>query len=384
MVFALLLILLLMMLRFISSLCLSVLALAGRAQTQNVQVLEYHPAPGQFVNVLPDADASTTQEEVNRRCEGQLSGDGLVHLGTYGGYITMKFDHPVENKEGSDFLILGNGMYANDDPVYGKATIGGSIEPGIVYVGVGKDLASAQWYELAGSEYYTTEAHDFEITYHKPMAETGAHSQPYSQYDDYIRWECSWTDAKGERRDSTGYHMKNSYHSQSYWPLWEGKDQLTFKGGRLPNNVVEYPNNAYRWIQYRYAKDAYGYADACPAKDSLYSSFDIDWAVDAQGEPVALDHIDYIRVMTGIFQYCGSLGETSTEVASVTDLHLLEGYDSHPYKITPRQRPTTGIKTPTVVVPTHVDEAYYSLTGQRVERLVRGQIYIHKGKKVVY
>lgn len=364
--------------RLVITLCLSVLALAGRAQTQNVQVLEYHPAPGQFVNVLPDADASTTQEEVNRRCEGQLSGDGLVHLGTYGGYITMKFDHPVENKEGSDFLILGNGMYADNDPVYGKATIGGSIEPGIVYVGVGKDLASAQWYELAGSEYYTTEAHDFEITYHKPMAETGAHSQPYSQYDDYIRWECSWTDAKGERRDSTGYHMKNSYHSQSYWPLWEGKDQLTFKGGRLPNNVVEYPNNAYRWIQYRYAKDAYGYADASLNKDQ-YSTFDIDWAVDEQGNHVDLTEINYIKVVTGIFQYCGWLGETSTEVAGFVDLHLVPGYDDDPIIIPVKQRPT-GVAS--VRADGKDDVRYYDLTGRRVVNPTRG-IYISNGKKIM-
>ena len=81
--------------------------------------------------------------------------------------------------------------------------------------------------------------------------------------------------------------MKNQYHIQTYWPQWEGKDQLTFKGGCLPNNAVMY--SPQYWVQYRYAKDAYGYADACPAKDLLYSSFDINWAVDEKGDPVALD-----------------------------------------------------------------------------------------------
>lgn len=294
----------------------------------------------------------------------------------------MKFDHPVENKRGSDFLILGNGFYAAADPVYGDKTIGGSIEPGIVYVGVGDDLASAQWYELAGSEYYTTETHDFQITYHKPSAETGPYSLFASSYDNYIKWECSWTDKDGERRDSTGYHMKNVFHHQTYWPLWEGKDELTFKGGRLPNNAIEQSGKGTYWVQYRYAKDAYGYVDASKARDSIYSSFDIDWAVDANGVPVALDHIDYIRVMTGIFQYCGWLGETSTEINSVADLHLIEGYDANPYVITPRQRPVTGISQPTVRIPN--DEAYYNLMGMRVDRLVRGQIYIHRGRKVVY
>lgn len=364
---------------------LSVLAFAVQAQTQKVEVLEYHPAPGQFVNTLPSADENTTQEEVNQRCEEQLNSDALVHLGTFGGYITVKFDHAIENKPGSDFLVLGNGFYANADPIYGAATIGGSIEPGIVYVGVGKNLEEAKWYELAGSEYYTSEIHDFEITYHKPTAESGVHSQSGSSHDNYIKWECSWTDKNGERRDSTGYHCKNVYHRQSYWPLWEGKDELTFKGGKLPNNAIDTSGKGTYWVQYRYAKDAYGYADACPATDSLYSSFDINWAVDDEGNQVVLDHIDFIRVKTGIFQYCGWLGETSTEVSSVVDLHLVEGYDDNPYIITPRKRPSTGIQLPTVSDhQVRGDAAYYTLTGQRVERVERGKIYIHKGKKVVF
>lgn len=36
----------------ILSLCLLTLSQAGWAQTQTVQVLEFHPAPGQFVNVF--------------------------------------------------------------------------------------------------------------------------------------------------------------------------------------------------------------------------------------------------------------------------------------------------------------------------------------------
>lgn len=92
---------------------------------------------------MPTAKAGTTQADINRLCEEQLEDGNLVHLGTYGGYITMKFDHPIVNKYGSDFLIKGNGMYAIDDPKYGKETIGGSIEPGIVYVGVGDNLETA-------------------------------------------------------------------------------------------------------------------------------------------------------------------------------------------------------------------------------------------------
>ena len=182
------------------------ISLGTLAQTQDVTVLQLHPAPGQFVNTLPEATAGSTHNEMCRKATESLRNGELIHLGTYGGYVTVRFDHPVKNLRGSDLRILGNGFYANADPVYGSETIGGSFEPGIVYVGVGENVDDAQWYELAGSEYYTTEIHDFTITYHKPTAETGEHSQFSSVYDDYIRWEATWTE-HGERRDSAGYHI---------------------------------------------------------------------------------------------------------------------------------------------------------------------------------
>ncbi|MCF0220491.1 MAG: PKD domain-containing protein [Muribaculaceae bacterium] len=357
-----------------SALC--ALALTASAQTQEVTVVEYHPAPGQFVNTLPVANENSTQEELCKDCTDRMNEGSLVHLGTYGGYMTMKFDHPVKNLRGSDFRILGNGFYAADDPVYGSETIGGSFEPGIVYVGVGDDLETCKWYELAGSEYYTTEIHDFEITYFKPEAEEGAHEQQASSYDNYIRWEASWTDKNGEKRDSTGYHIKNIYHRQSYWPHFEGKDKLTFRGGKLPNNAIEQSGRGMYWVLYRYAKDSYGYADASLNTDA-YSTFDIDWAVDENGNHVDLQEINYIKVVCGIFQYCGWLGETSTEVAGFQDLHLVPGYDDNPIIIKPRD--PSGISA----IRTEVlkDGKYYDLMGRVVKNPQSG-LYIHNGKKV--
>lgn len=350
---------------------------SAQAQNLGYQVVELHQAPGQFVNELPEADDETTQAEVCENAQMNLAQKLLVSLGTYGGYITVKFDEPVENKPGSDILILGNGFYAASDPVYGDKTIGGSIEPGIVYVGVGSDVETAKWYELAGSEYFNSEIHDFSITYYKPQAE--------QTVDEYIRWHCTWTDKDGTPRDSTGYHPKLTFHKQSYWPQYEGKDELTFRGGKLPNNAVDQSGKGTYWVQYRYSADSYGYVDASPAKDSVASSFDIDWAVDSEGHRVCLDHIDYVRVATGIFQYCGWLGETSTEVAGFANLHKISGYDDNPYVITPRPNPND----PTSVSIPGVDKGetrngWFTLTGQRVNFLQHGKIYIHNGRKIVY
>ena len=324
------------------------LAVAANAQSkQTIKVIEYCPAPGQFINNLPSIDAGMSQEERLKVCEEQLKDGNPVCLGAAGGYITLSLDQPIKNGKGSDLRILGNAFYSQSDPVYGDATIGGNVEPGIVYAGVGASPETAQWYELAGSEYYTTQRHNFKITYHKPTAETGDHSLPCPTFDKYIRSAASWTEPDGTPCDSTGYLMKNSFHMQSYWPQWEDKEEITFHGSRLPDNAINYggdgsdADNPQYWITYRYASDSHGYADAAPNSDDTYTTFDLDWAVDKNGNPVNLDHADFIRIQTGVLQQCGWTGETSTEVAGLVNLHLLPGYDDNPIIITPRQRPSS-------------------------------------------
>ena len=51
--------------------------------------------------------------------------------------------------------------------------------------------------------------------------------------------------------------------------------------------------------------------------------FDIGWAVDSKGQAVKLPGVDFIKIYTGVNQYCGWLGETSTEVGKIEDLHVL-------------------------------------------------------------
>ena len=164
---------------FLFTALLCILTSANAQSQQVIRVLEFCPAPGQFTNTLPDIDATMSKAERLQACEQQLQDGNLISLGAAGGYITLALDQPIKNGKGSDLRILGNAMYAINDPVYGDATIGGSIEPGIVYAGVGSSPETAKWYELAGSEYYTTQRHNFSITYHKPTAEMGEHNIPY-------------------------------------------------------------------------------------------------------------------------------------------------------------------------------------------------------------
>ena len=63
----------------------------------------------------------------------------------------------------------------------------------------------------------------------------------------------------------------------------------------------------------------YGYVDNRPNNSD--PGFNIDWAVDAEGNTVTLSHIDFIKVYTAVNQQCGWIGETSTELCGGIDLH---------------------------------------------------------------
>ena len=90
------------------------------------------------------------------------------------------------------------------------------------------------------------------------------------------------------------------------------------------------------WSPYYYVLVGfrYGYADNLPnftdnADATSYNyegcGIDISWAVDEQRQPVNLDHIDFVRVYTGLNQKCPQpewWGETSTEIIGAEDLHL--------------------------------------------------------------
>ena len=94
----------------------------------------------------------------------------------------------------------------------------------------------------------------------------------------------------------------------------------TFKGSRLADNAVDESGNGSYYVLYAYD---WGYADNHP-NSSEKSNFKIDWAVDSEGNPVDLPGVDFIKIYTGVNQFNGWLGECSTEVMGVTDLHIEE------------------------------------------------------------
>ena len=272
------------------------------------KVLAYRPAPGQFMNTSTTAyEKGFSAEDVRRKAEEKLKDPYLclLSLGGFGGSIVVGFDHTVPNINGAyDFKIYGNASYDSFGTLTGA--LGGSSEPGIVLVSKdvnGNGLADDEWYELKGSEYDSKHTiKDYAITYHRPAS-------PLSS--------VKWTDNQG----NTGYVYRNETHTKNdYYPAWIEEDEMTFYGSRLKDNAVNEPRPGMpeHWVGYCYA---YGYADNHP-NDEKGALFKIDWAVDKEGRAVKLDGIDFVKIYTAVNQYCGWMGEISTEVQAVEDLHF--------------------------------------------------------------
>lgn len=272
------------------------------------RVLEYRPAPCQFMNTSTTAyKENYTSEDVRKYAEELLKDPDLclLSLGAYGGYITVGFDHTVPNVPGEyDFKIYGNAYYDAFGTLTGK--LGGSSEPGIVLVSKdvnGNQLPDDEWYELAGSEYTSSATiKNYTITYHRPTS---------------ILDKVKWTDNQGNE----GYVNRNDFYTtNSYYPLWIEENEMTFHGSRLKNNAVNEPREDMpeHWVGYCYP---YGYADNHP-NNTEKSKFQIDWAVDKNGHPVQLDGIDFVRIYTAVNQNTGWMGEISTEIQAIEDLHF--------------------------------------------------------------
>ncbi len=277
--------------------------LAQRSE-QIARVVEYRPAPGQHINRLfPTPEKSESYEKALAFAQEQLVNKRfMLGLGSFGGYVIVAFDHPVVNVKGQyDLRGMGNAFVGNS-------------EPGVVLVCQdrnknGKPDPEEDWYELAGSEYkHPLSIKNYEITYYRP--------KPDGQ-----KKNIRWTDNQG----GEGEIQHISFATQaSMYPRWIKEDQISFRGTKLRNNARQtggfWKLEAFDW----------GYVDNHPNTESIErTGFKIDWAVNAQGKAVQLDYIDFVKIHTAQLQEAGSLGETSTEITGMIDLH--PNADLHTY-----------------------------------------------------
>lgn len=322
--------------------CFVAIASAQTLSPYITTVFDYSPAPGQFINVLPKYEQGDTQQQMNQKAQEAIANNKryLVCLGGWGGSITFGFDHMITNQPGAyDLQILGN-------------THDGGAEPGIVYVSFDENdngLPDDTWYEIAGSEYnQPTTKHNYTLTYYR----TPADHQPVPNGSIVDAQYIKYADTEG----NIGYIEKNSYHTQDYYPQWIEADSLVFVGTLLAKNATFNRETGIFWL----SSYDYGYADNHP-NTSDSSKINLEWAVDAEGNPANLQGIHFVRIQTGVSQSCGWIGETSTELMGAIDLH------------TPTALQVSNEAEDNV-------EKIYNLQGQQIICPQKGHVYIIKTK----
>lgn len=263
-----------------------------------LKVFEYTPAPGQFINDLVASGFDGTQTSTERAVEyaqNRLNSELYVSLGGFGGYIVVGFDHDVVNRyQQYDFEILCNAF-------------DGSSEPGIVWVMQDKNqngVPDDTWYELAGSESNKEETiRNYAVTYHRP-------TEPKSA--------IHWSDNQGQSGEIR--YLGGRHFGDSYFPQWIEGDSYTLVGTRLQARNY---NDGVNWINPNYD---WGYADNEGTEDfsaeRKSNAFDISNAIDAEGNSVALEYINFVKVQSALNTVSGSLGEVSTEVCGFYDYRL--------------------------------------------------------------
>lgn len=274
------------------------------------RVVDYVPAPGQFVNVLPEWEAEDDAMAMAHKAYQYMAVDGSpVTLGAWGGYVTVGFEKTIVNVPGMrDIYIEGNAFQASQ-----SSTKGGSSEPGVVMVAYDINHNGQpdddEWFEIAGSE-YANSVHNYEVTYLRPSTDKD---------------NISWTDNQG----NSGTVNKMQWHTQPYWPQWlKGEPSLTFKGCRLPDNgknegTASDPYFVLTTFDYGYADNYPNFSDNEGLVRNQGAMIDIDWAVDKNGNSVKMPGVDFVRIYTGVNQSNGMLGENSTEVCRVINCHTV-------------------------------------------------------------
>lgn len=282
-------------------------AASGMSNATWNSVLEYTPAPGQFINELKTGGfdgSQTTMESAIAYAEERLRAEHWVSLGGFGGYIVVGFDHSIDNSGDYDIGILGN-------------SFSGSSEPGIVWVMQdenGNGLPDDTWYELAGSETGKAETiQNYAVTYYRPSG---------------TMMPVLWIDNLG---NSGEIDYLTQFHRQDYYyPLWIESDSYTLTGTCLaPRNYDASGNGSY-WVNAEYD---WGYVDNFSSIDRLTGDenatadananhFKISNAIDCECEPIHLEYIDFVKVQVGVNAKSGWLGELSTEVCGFYDYNL--------------------------------------------------------------
>lgn len=258
-----------------------------------------------------------------------LSGQ-YTSIGNFGGYITYYYadaitDNP-NNKYGIDFYVYGN---ASKD--VSTSTKTSFFEPAQAWVSEDGE----KWYALAGSAHYDDGVDwNYSVTYRKTA-----------------NGKTAWEDNRGNSNNGLAY--SGLYPSKSIYTMnnLSASDSITLSGIALParnGEIASYGTSIDAYpVKWGYAdcfvngtkgKDVNPYTDNTNF-DLQTNGFDLQWAVDKDGNPVDVSdkEFHYVRLVSASNIWHPSFGEKSPEIAGVmktTPQNEAVGKTSSPSSVT--------------------------------------------------
>ena len=266
-----------------------------------------------------------------------------VSLGMLGGYIQFDLsDDPItndaDNKYGIDFVVYGNPFDGNPEAgsvmVYGKNTqtntygwynLAGSRhymadtnwDVDISYLRIGTDVYDAgQNYATIGSRQltvgiYTATDYPYAAVENGTMTVSAAIAAADWSADPIIAGTGWWPD---------GYSIGDENVDGVYWHDNGATPVITYAG---VTEVADSDITNDYLFGYADVRQAGSYGSVINPYASLPNSgtggdgFDLSWAVDANGDPVSVTDVKYVRVYSAVLHNAGIFGETSTEVCGL-------------------------------------------------------------------
>lgn len=265
-------------------------------------LIDYRPALGEKVTEEARRQGGNLKEAMRRaNASIRRESNSPIYLGSFGGYATFEFDHNVKNFAGKyDFEVLRD----IEDSHIGHADL-------VVWVSSDKET----WYRLRSK--------------HDDRAYSGSYADGPSE--------------EPEHKKESGFELANRYLFKS------GSEQVP-----IPVRST-YPNLVPEWIEADWQepydgfrlKDRYTveevmsqddppvfkdfdvkdlgnrvYNDPPSGAEPNFFGMDIEWAVDAEGNPVSLVSIKYVKVSTGTLEAPETYWIMEGSVTSVRDLNM--------------------------------------------------------------
>ena len=293
---------------------------AGGHSPFAVAVIDFDPAPGQFVNIeaFNDPDRAIGPPIGGGTQNGDVT--SIVSLGGFGGSLTLAFDHTVAdhplNPMGLDAIVFGNAFWVggSDERHWGEcATIEISLDENE------NGVADDPWYLIPGSHIVDPESQWFVQRWDDDVGD-----------DRYPPAFASWV-PPGRRGvwDTFGYRLPDDPFRGPVMrnPLEGSGDEGVFGyadytptlllGDLDADDVVDDPD---------ITPEAFYTIPDDPQRVGITPSagggdaFDIAWAIDPQtGESANLPGFTFIRITNGVHAVNGPFGEVSPEIDAVAD-----------------------------------------------------------------